>query len=102
MFCATGSWLYPTHMTDILYERTMASGPVVRIRRVSADGDTPVRAIIEVDRRAGSPRGSGAVGMPPALMAVEGETDAAVTASLLPFAEEDSAVARLVSQRGAR
>lgn len=90
-------------MTDILYERTMASGPVVRIRRVSAAGATPVRAVIEVDRRAGSPRGSaGDVGMPPPLMAVEGETDAAVTASLLPFAEEDSAVARLVSQRGAR
>jgi hypothetical protein len=35
-------------------------------------------------------------------MAVEGATDAEVTASLLPFAEEDSAVARLLSQRGAR
>lgn len=89
-------------MTDILYERTMASGPVVRIRRVSADGATPVRAVIEVDRRAGTPRNSGGVGAPPPLMAVEGDTDAAVTASLLPFAEEDSAVARLVSQRGAR
>ena len=87
-------------MTDILYERTMASGPMVRIRRVSADGETPVRAVIEVDRRAGSPRNSGGVGMPPPLMAVEGESDAAVTASLLPFAEEDSAVARLLSQRG--
>jgi len=89
-------------MTDILYERTMASGPVVRIRRVSADGATPVHAVIEVDRRAGSPRNVGGVGMPPPLMAVEGDSDAAVTASLLPFAEEDSAVARLLSQRGGR
>ena len=89
-------------MTDILYERTMGNGPVVRIRRVTTPGATPVRAVIEVDRRAGSPRNSGGVGMPPPLMAVEGATDAEVTASLLPFAEEDSAVARLVSQRGAR
>ncbi len=89
-------------MTEILYERTMASGPVVRIRRVTADGATPVRAVIEVDRRAGTPRGSGGAGAPPPLMAVEGATDAEVTASLLPFAEEDSAVARLLTQRSAR
>ena len=89
-------------MTDILYERTMSNGPVVRIRRVTEAGATPVRAVIEVDRRAGTPRGSGALGMPPPLMAVEGATDAEVTASLLPFAEEDSSVARLVAQRGAR
>jgi hypothetical protein len=89
-------------MSDILYERTMTSGPVVRIRRVSESGASPVRAVIEVDRRAGTPRGSGGVGTPPPLMAVEGATDAEVTASLLPFAEEDSAVARLVAQRGAR
>jgi hypothetical protein len=89
-------------MTDILYERTMATGPVVRIRRISAAGDAPVRAVIEVDRRAGTPRSSGGGGSPPPLMAVEGATDAEVTASLLPFAEEDSAVARLLAQRGAR
>jgi hypothetical protein len=89
-------------MSDVLYERTMASGPVVRIRRVSDSGATPVRAVIEVDRRAGTPRGSGGLGTPPPLMAVEGATDAEVTASLLPFAEEDSAVARLVAQRHAR
>jgi hypothetical protein len=88
-------------MSDVLYERTMASGPVVRIRRVSDAGTAPVRAVIEVDRRAGTPRAA-AGGTPPPLMAVEGATDAEVTASLLPFAEEDSAVARLVSQRGAR
>lgn len=89
-------------MTDVLYERTMSSGPVVRIRRVTAAGASPVRAVIEVDRRAGTPRNSGGGGAPPPLMAVEGASDAEVTASLLPFAEEDSAVARLLSQRGAR
>ena len=88
-------------MSDILYERTMANGPVVRIRRVSTPGSTPVRAVIELDRRAGTPRAA-AGGTPPPLMAVEGESDAEVTASLLPFADEDSAVARLASQRGAR
>jgi hypothetical protein len=89
-------------MTDVLYERTMSNGPVVRIRRVTTPGASPVRAVIEVDRRAGTPRGSGGLGSPPPLMAVEGATDAEVTASLLPFAEEDSAVARLLAQRGAR
>ncbi len=89
-------------MADILYERTMTSGAIVRIRRMTADGVSPVRAVIEVDRRAGSPRSSGGAGTPPPLMAVEGASDAEVTASLLPFAEEDSAVARLLAQRGAR
>jgi len=88
-------------LSDILYERTMANGPVVRIRRVTTPGSTPVRAVIELDRRAGTPRAA-AGGTPPPLMAVEGATDAEVTASLLPFAEEDSVLARLVSQRGAR
>jgi len=88
-------------MSDILYERTMPNGPVVRIRRVSTPGATPVRAVIELDRRAGTPRAA-AGGTPPPLMAVEGANDAEVTASLLPFAEEDSALARLAAQRGAR
>lgn len=80
----------------------MANGPVVRIRRVTAEGETPVRAVIEVDRRAGSPRSSGSAGSAPPLMAVEGATEAEVTASLMPFADEDSAVARLLAQRSAR
>lgn len=88
-------------VSDTLYERTMTSGPVVRIRRVTAAGETPVRAVIELDRRAGTPRAA-AGGTPPPLMAVEGATEAEVTASLLPFADDDSAVARLASQRGAR
>ena len=89
-------------MSDILYERTMSSGAIVRIRRVSEDGESPVRAVIEVDRRGPTPRSSGGGGYPPALMAVEGESEPDVVASLLPFAEEDSAVARLLAQRGVR
>lgn len=89
-------------MSSILYERTMSQGHIVRIRRLTPDGTAPVRAVIEIDRRAGSPRSSGGGGNPPALMAVEGENEPDVVASLLPFAEEDAAVARLLSQRGVR
>ena len=35
-------------MSSILYERTMAHGHVVRIRRLTPDGAVPVRAVIEV------------------------------------------------------
>jgi hypothetical protein len=89
-------------MSETLYERTMSNGPVVRIRRLTPDGGGPVRAVIEVDRRAGSPRNSGGGGNPPALMAVEGETEPDVVASLMPFVEDDAAVARLLAQRGVR
>ena len=79
----------------------MAHGHVVRIRRLTPDGTGPVRAVLEVDRRAGTPR-SLAGGQPPPLMAVEGESEPDVVASLLPFAQEDAAVARLLAQRGVR
>lgn len=89
----------------ILYERTLPQGHVVRIRRVAptavgaAAGATC--AVIEVDRRVGTAREkSGDV--PPALMAVEGANEDAVVASLLPFAEDDAAVARLLAERGIR
>ena len=62
-------------MSEILYERTMPQGHVVRIRRLTQDGTAPMRAVIEIDRRAGSPRAAGSRGHPPALMAVEGESE---------------------------
>lgn len=83
-----------------LYERVMTSGPVVRIRRITPEGTEPVRAVIEVDRRSETQRPSGGGGHPPALMAVEGDSEPHVLASLLPFAEDDASVARLLSQRG--
>ncbi len=89
-------------MSMTLYERTMSHGAVVRIRRLTPDGTAPIRAVIEVDRRAGTQRASGPGGHPPALMAVEGESEPHVIASLLPFAEDDAAVARLLAQRGVR
>jgi hypothetical protein len=85
----------------VLYERSLHQGHIVRIRRVECATEGAVAAVIEVDRRAGSPRGRDG-GIPPALMAVEGDTEAAVVASLLPFAEDDSAIARLQAARGIR
>jgi len=87
--------------SDILFERTTTRGPVVRVRRVESATPGMICAVLEVDRRAGTPRAAEG-GMPPAIMAVEGETEAAVLASLLPFAEDDSAIARLLATRGIR
>ena len=70
-------------LTSVLFERRMQQGPVVRIRRVPAATPGAVAAVIEVDRRAGTPREAEG-GIPPALMAVEGESEAAVIASLMP------------------
>lgn len=78
----------------------MNAGHIVRIRRLTLDGETPVRAVIEVDRRAGSPREAAGRGSPPPLMAVEGESEPAVVASLMPFVQDDGSVARLLAQRG--
>jgi hypothetical protein len=90
---------------SILYERTLPQGPVVRIRRVPGPGagaaSGAVCAVIEVDRRVGTARDN-ADNIPPALMAVEGKSEDEVVASLLPFAEDDAAVARLLAARGIR
>lgn len=89
-------------MNEILYQRTLSHGPVVRVRRITEAGATPVRAVLEVDRRSGRGRGSGDIGFPPPLMAVEGDSDEAVLTSLRPFADEDAAIARLSAQQRAR
>jgi hypothetical protein len=89
-------------MSDILYERTMPEGHVVRIRRLTSNSAARLRAVIEVDRRIGGPRMSGSRAHPPALMAVEGESEPDVVASLLPFVQDDASVARLLAQRGVR
>lgn len=88
-------------LTSVLYERRMIAGSMVRIQRVPAATPGAVAAVIEVDRRIGTPREAEG-GIPPALMAVEGEGEEKVIASLLPFAEDDSAVARLLAARGIR
>jgi hypothetical protein len=85
---------------SLLYERALPQGSLVRIRRIAPTDGGAVRAVIEVDRRMATARGAHDV--PPALMAVEGESEDAVMASLLPFAEDDAAVARLLASRGLR
>jgi hypothetical protein len=89
-------------MTDgVLYERTLAHGPVVRIRRTSADGELPVVAVLEVDRRAGTPRAA-AGGFPPPLARTEGGSDDDVCEVLEPMARDDATIARLMRERGLR
>ena len=88
-------------MTDpILFERMLSHGPAVRVRRTSDDGEVPVVAVLEVDRRAGTPRAS--TGTPPPLLTVRGESDVAVLAQLEPLARSDAEVARLLRERGQR
>ncbi|HKS06534.1 MAG TPA: hypothetical protein VJR92_09505 [Gemmatimonadaceae bacterium] len=89
-------------MSDILYERPLAGGPSVRIRRTSPEGETPVRAVLEVDRRGGQLRPGQTPGNPPPILEAEGESDSDVFNKLLPHAMEDQAVARLMQTRGLR
>ena len=65
---------------DILYHRLLPHGPAVRIRRTSSDGSKPVVAVLEVDRRAGTPRED--VGDPPPLLQCEGASEQEVVESL--------------------
>lgn len=84
----------------ILYKRVLPHGPAVRIRRTSANGVTPVTAVLELDRRAGTPReGSGT---PPSLMGAEGKTEAEVLAKLEPHAADDRTIVVLIRERGLR
>jgi hypothetical protein len=84
----------------LLYKRVLPHGPAVRIRRTSADGIVPVTAVLEVERRAGTPReGSGT---PPALITVEGRTEQEVLEKLQPQAEDDRAIIQLLRERGLR
>jgi hypothetical protein len=86
---------------EVMYERPMAAGYVVRIRRAEASAADVVCGVIEVDRRVGTPREAEG-GIPPGIMAVEGDSEAAVLESLRPFVEDDSAIARLLAARGIR
>jgi hypothetical protein len=87
--------------SDILYRRRMPHGPEVRIRRTTAPGATPVIAVLDVDRRAGTPREKEG-GTPPPLKQVEAPTEAAVVAALIPLADDDAAIAGLLRAKGLR
>ena len=86
---------------DILYRRKMPHGPEVRIRRTTAPGVTPVSAVLDVDRRAGTPREKDG-GTPPPLKHVQGASEADVIAALRAEADDDRAIAGLMRTKGQR
>jgi hypothetical protein len=61
----------------------------------------PVVAVLEVDRRAGTPREFDG-GFPPPLMIVEGASERDVLSILEPQAKDDSTVAGLMRTKGLR
>ncbi|HEX3865467.1 MAG TPA: hypothetical protein VHV78_01905 [Gemmatimonadaceae bacterium] len=88
-------------MTEsLLYERSMAHGPAVRIRRTSAEGATPVTAVLEVDRRAGTPREG--EGTPPPLLHCEAATESAILDVLGAHARDDRMIVQLLHEKGLR
>lgn len=87
-------------MSDILYERLLPHGPAVRVRRTSDEGSLPVTAVLEVDRRAGTPREG--VGTPPPLLQCEAETEADALAILAPHARNDRRIVQLMRDKGLR
>jgi hypothetical protein len=90
-------------MEQILYERALPHGPTVRIRRTSETGMSPVIAVLEIDRRAGTPRASQSGGsIPPALLQVDGPDEGAVMERLTPLAADDAALAKLLREKGLR
>jgi hypothetical protein len=86
---------------DILYKRKLPHGPEVRIRRTSEKGATPVIAVLDVDRRAGTPREKEG-GTPPPLKQVQAATEAEVIAALKTEADDDRAIAGLLRAKGLR
>jgi hypothetical protein len=87
-------------MSKILFERSMPFGPAVAIRRTSGIGEMPVKAVIEVDRRAGTPRGG--IGSPPPLMECEARNETEALAILEPHARDDRMLVRLMRLKGLR
>jgi hypothetical protein len=85
---------------DILYRRVMPHGPAVLIRRTSTAGATPVTVVLEVDRRAGTPREG--QGDPPPLLALDAESEAAAMAVLEPQARDDRLIVQLLHEKGLR
>lgn len=86
---------------DILYRRKLVHGPEVRIRRTSPAGASPVTAVLDVDRRAGTPREKDG-GTPPPLKQAEGASEADVIAALKKDADDDRAIAGLMRAKGQR
>jgi len=89
-----------THVDGILYERTLPHGPAVRIRRLTTAGERPVTVVLEVDRRAGTPRAN--IGSPPPLMEFEGASEQDALAALEPHARDDRRIVQLMREKGLR
>lgn len=87
-------------MDGILYERTLPHGPLVRIRRITGADERPVTVVLEVDRRAGTPRASD--GNPPPLMQFEGATEQDAMRALEPHARDDRRIVQLMREKGLR
>jgi hypothetical protein len=85
----------------ILYQRFLSYGPSVRIRRTSDAGVAPVTAVLEVDRRAGTPREKQG-GTAPPLMHCEGASEAEVLALLEPTARDDRMIVQLMREKQLR
>ncbi|MGH7618271.1 MAG: hypothetical protein ACREPM_13685 [Gemmatimonadaceae bacterium] len=85
---------------DVLFQRIMAHGPAVRIRRTSEAGKMPVTVVLEVDRRYGTPREG--QGMPPPLLQGEADTEADALALFEAQARDDRAVIQLLHAKGLR
>jgi hypothetical protein len=85
---------------DVLFQRVMAHGPAVRIRRTSEAGTTPVSVVLEVDRRYGTPREG--QGTPPPLLHGEAETEAEAVALFEQQARDDRTVIQLLHAKGLR
>jgi hypothetical protein len=89
-------------MSDsILFQRSLPHGPAVRIRRTSEKGKSPVTAVLEVDRRAGTPREKKG-GTPPPLMHCEGASEEEVLATLRPHAHDDRMIVQMMREKGLR
>jgi hypothetical protein len=86
---------------EILYRRKMPHGPEVRIRRTSDTGEHPVRAVLDVDRRAGTPR-EALGGTPPELKRAQGATEQECVAQLRADADDDRAISSLMRAKGLR
>jgi hypothetical protein len=85
---------------DVLFQRIMAHGPAVRIRRTSEEGTTPVTVVLEVDRRAGTPREG--QGTPPPLLRCEAQTEADAVSMLEAQARDDRMIIQLLHAKGLR
>lgn len=82
-----------------LYERTTPAGTLVRIRRTSEHGVTPVVAVLEQLGSSGADAGRGGGGAALSLLEVMVQTELEAVILLEPYARTEAAVARLARTR---